>query len=169
MHYAFTKENAKNTLYFAYITVKILSVEMDIAESNVNQLAVRKEWGEEIFCPSCESHHKFATFILYHSKIGKGAINKYGTLSGFESRNLSKPQNGRHKQRSGQHTIARQKKDKKYVISSQWRSELWEAAHWMLRTFENCAMNIAPVWGFFCPQKPICNVDYCHLVEIRWQ
>ncbi len=30
-------------------------------------------------------------------------------LSGFESRHLSKIQNGRHKQRSGQHTPARQK------------------------------------------------------------
>jgi hypothetical protein len=30
-------------------------------------------------------------------------------LSGFESRHLSKIQNGRHKQRSGQHTLARPK------------------------------------------------------------
>jgi hypothetical protein len=39
-------------------------------------------------------------------------------LSGFESRPLSKIQNGRHKQRSGQHTVACQKKYKKDIKSS---------------------------------------------------
>ncbi len=36
-------------------------------------------------------------------------------LSGFEARPLSKIQNGRHKQRSGQHTLARQKNRHKKV------------------------------------------------------
>ncbi len=36
-------------------------------------------------------------------------------LSGFESRHLSKIQNGRHKQRRGQYTLARQNNLKKYI------------------------------------------------------
>ena len=34
---------------------------------------------------------------------------KLKQLPGFKTRHLSKIQNGRHKQRSGQHTLARQK------------------------------------------------------------
>jgi len=33
----------------------------------------------------------------------------YGELSGFESKYIVKTQNGRHKQKSGQHTLASQK------------------------------------------------------------
>jgi hypothetical protein len=45
--------------------------------------------------------------------VAKLEVRLLRQLSGFESRHFSKVQNGRHKQRSGQHTTAHQKNKKK--------------------------------------------------------
>ncbi len=84
---------------------------------------------------SSDRTHSFALFFLFiFSNFATGEVRRQGDgwlswqracllrqLSGFESRHLSKIQNVRHQQRSGQHTLARQKNIQKRKMSHRER------------------------------------------------
>ncbi len=60
--------------------------------------------------------------VTFFYSVAKSAAC-YGKYSGFESRHPSKIINGRHKRRSGRHTLARKKRRKK-KLSLLWKELL---------------------------------------------